>query len=125
MRYAPYEFNPSDAYDFARHVGILCKERGDELFFKTCPYCKPRATRGNVNTFSINLKTGQHKCLRASCGVSGNMITLARDFDFSLGTEIDEYYAPKKKYRELPQPKEPVIPKPEALQYLELSLIHI
>jgi archaellum biogenesis ATPase FlaH len=47
------------------------------------------------------------------------MITLARDFDFSLGTEIDEYYAPKKKYRELPQPKEPVIPKPEALQYLE------
>lgn len=119
MRYAPYEFKPSDAYDFARHVGILCKERGDELFFKTCPYCKPRATRGNVNTFSINLKTGQHKCLRASCGVSGNMITLARDFDFSLGTEIDEYYAPKKKYRELPQPKEPVIPKPEALQYLE------
>ena len=78
-----------------------------------------QATRGNVNTFSINLKTGQHKCLRASCGVSGNMITLARDFDFSLGTEIDEYYAPKKKYRELPQPKEPVIPKPEALQYLE------
>lgn len=119
MRYAPYEFKPSDAYDFARHVGILCKERGDELFFKTCPYCKPRATRGNVNTFSINLKTGQHKCLRASCGVSGNMITLARDFDFSLGTEIDEYYAPKKKYRELPQPKEPVIPKPESLQYLE------
>ena len=119
MRYAPYEFKPSDAYDFARHVGILCKERGDELFFKTCPYCKPRATRGNVHTFSINLKTGQHKCLRASCGVSGNMITLARDFDFSLGTEIDEYYAPKKKYRELPQPKEPVIPKPEALQYLE------
>lgn len=119
MRYAPYEFKPSDAYDFARHVGILCKERGDELFFKTCPYCKPRATRGNVNTFSINLKTGQHKCLRASCGVSGNMITLARDFDFSLGTEIDEYYAPRKKYRELPQPKEPVIPKPEALQYLE------
>jgi archaellum biogenesis ATPase FlaH len=119
MRYAPYEFKPSDAYDFARQVGILCKERGDELFFKTCPYCKPRATRGNVNTFSINLKTGQHKCLRASCGVSGNMITLARDFDFSLGTEIDEYYAPKKKYRELPQPKEPVIPKPEALQYLE------
>ena len=119
MRYAPYEFKPDDAYGFARHVGILCKERGDELFFKTCPYCKPRATRGNVNTFSINLKTGQHKCLRASCGVSGNMITLARDFDFSLGTEIDEYYAPKKKYRELPQPKEPVIPKPEALQYLE------
>ena len=119
MRYAPYEFKPGDAYDFARHVGILCKERGDELFFKTCPYCKPRATRGNVNTFSINLKTGQHKCLRASCGVSGNMIPLARDFDFSLGTEIDEYYAPKKKYRELPQPKEPVIPKPEALQYLE------
>lgn len=34
MRYAPYEFKPSDAYDFARHVGILCKERGDELFLR-------------------------------------------------------------------------------------------
>ena len=45
MRYKVYEFNPDDAYNFARHVGIEVKEHGGELFFKTCPYCKPRATR--------------------------------------------------------------------------------
>ena len=119
MRYKVYEFNPDDAYNFARHVGIEVKEHGGELFFKTCPYCKPRATRGNVRTFSINLKTGQFKCLRASCGISGNMVTLSKDFDFSLGNEVDEYYRPKKKYKRLKQPKEAIKPKPEAIQYLE------
>lgn len=119
MRYKVYEFNPDDAYNFARHVGIEVKEHGCELFFKTCPYCKPRATRGNVRTFSINLKTGQFKCLRASCGISGNMVTLSKDFDFSLGNEVDEYYRPNKKYKRLKQPKEAIKPKPEAIQYLE------
>lgn len=119
MRYKVYEFNPDDAYNFARHVGIEVKEHGGELFFKTCPYCKPRATRGNVRTFSINLKTGQFKCLRASCGISGNMVTLSKDFDFSLGNEVDEYYRPKKRYKRLKQPKESIKPKPEAIQYLE------
>lgn len=119
MRYKVYEFNPDDAYNFARHVGIEVKEHGGELFFKTCPYCKPRATRGNVRTFSINLKTGQFKCLRASCGISGNMVTLSKDFDFSLGNEVDEYYRPKKRYKRLKQPKEAIKPKPEAIQYLE------
>lgn len=119
MRYKVYEFNPDDAYNFARHVGIEVKEHGGELFFKTCPYCKPRATRGNVRTFSINLKTGQFKCLRASCGISGNMVTLSKDFDFSLGNEVDEYYRPKKRYKRLKQPKEAIKPKPEAIRYLE------
>ena len=119
MRYKVYEFNPDDAYNFARHVGIEVKEHGGELFFKTCPYCKPRATRGNVRTFSINLKTGQFKCLRASCGISGNMVTLSKDFDFSLGNEVDEYYRPKKRYKRLKQPKVAIKPKPEAIQYLE------
>lgn len=119
MRYKVYEFNPDDAYNFARHVGIEVKEHGGELFFKTCPYCKPRATRGNVRTFSINLKTGQFKCLRASCGISGNMVTLSKDFDFSLGNEVDEYYRPKKRYKRLKQPKEAIKPKLEAIQYLE------
>lgn len=114
-----YEFKPDDAYDFARHVGIQANVRGDELIFRTCPYCKPRNTKGNLNTFSINLKTGQFKCLRASCGVSGNMITLSRDFDFSLGNEVDEYCRPKKQYRRLKTPKEPIVPKDPAIKYLE------
>ena len=114
-----YEFKAQDAYDFARQQGIEVKPAGDELHFKICPYCRPKPTRGNVRTFSINLKTGQFKCLRASCGVSGNMIQLSRDFDFSLGTETDEYYRPQKKYRKLKTPKKPYVPKDPAIRYLE------
>lgn len=115
-----YEFTAKDAYEFSRYVGIRTTVHGDELTFRTCPYCKPNIhDRGNQNTFSINLKTGQFKCLRASCGVSGNMITLSRDFDFSLGNEVDEYYSPKKRYRSFKTPKEPIHPKEPAIRYLE------
>lgn len=118
MKYKPYEFKEQDAYDFARHVGAEIKERNRELFFKICPYCKPKATRDNVRSFSINLETGQFKCLRASCGVHGNMITLSKDFDFSLGNEIDEYYRPKRQFRKMRTPEKPIEPKPEAITYL-------
>ena len=114
-----YEFRESDAWDFARQQGIEVKQNGNELHFKTCPYCRPKATKGNIRTFSINLRTGQFKCLRASCGVSGNMLQLSRDFDFSLGNDVDEYYKPKKKYRKLTTPKEPIKPKAPAVAYLE------
>ncbi|MBR5129208.1 MAG: AAA family ATPase [Firmicutes bacterium] len=114
-----YEFREEDAWEFARHQRIEVKQSGNQLHFKTCPYCKPRATAGNTRTFAIDLTTGQFKCLRASCNASGNMVTLSRDFDFSLGTEVDEYYRPKKQYRRLPQPKEKVVPKSPAVAYLE------
>lgn len=117
--YEPYEFKEQDAFDFARHIHAETTIKNGELFFKLCPYCNPKPTRDNLKSFSINLKTGQFKCLRASCGVSGNMITLSKDFDFSLGNEIDEYYRPKKRYRRFKKPEKPIDPKPEAIKYLE------
>ena len=114
-----YEFKEQDAWEFARQQGIETKQIGDELHFKICPYCRPRATKGNTRTFSINLRTGQFKCLRESCGVTGNMVQLSRDFDFSLGTETDEYYRPRKQYRKLQTPKKPVEPKEPAVKYLQ------
>ena len=48
-----YEFRESDAWDFARQQGIEVKQNGNELHFKTCPYCRPKATKGNIRTFSI------------------------------------------------------------------------
>ncbi len=112
-----YEFKQSHAYDFAQFLGIRTFEKGEQLHFKNCPYCKGLG-KGNERTFAIDLRTGQFKCLRASCSVSGNMLTLARDFDFSLGTEVDEYYKPKKQYRRLKQPKEKITPKQTAIDYL-------
>jgi hypothetical protein len=92
-----YEFKREDALDFASHMRAKTTIKGDELTFAECPYCHGKGA-GNKNSFAINLKTGQFKCLRSTCRAQGNMLTLAKDFDFSLGTEIDEYYRPKKQY---------------------------
>ena len=88
-----YEFSPEDAERFAAHVGIKARRRGHELSFTWCPYCQGGGR--DKDTFSINLETGQFKCLRASCSVQGNMITLSRDFGFSLGRDADTYYGIK------------------------------
>lgn len=116
MTHNYYEFKPEDARDFARAQHIQVKEKGDELHFKKCPYCGQ--TTNDKYTFAISLKTGVFKCLRSTCGASGNMITLAKDFDFSLGNEVDEYYRPKKQFRDFKQPKAPIAPKPPAVKYL-------
>ena len=109
-----YEFQPDDAKRFAREQGIPTKEHGDELQFKRCPYC--RNTTDDKNTFAINLKTGQFQCFRASCGAKGNMLTLARDFNFSLGTYVDNYYNPTKIWRRFGKKKPK--PKPKAVEYM-------
>lgn len=111
-----YEFKPDDARAFARDQRIPVKEKGEELHFKKCPYCGNKTN--DKYTFAINLKTGQYKCLRSSCGAQGNMISLAQDFGFSLGSEIDEYYQPKKEFKTFKVP-EKIIPKDPAIKYLE------
>lgn len=118
MKYSPYHFQRDDAFRFASHIGAEVHVRGHNLHFKICPYCRG-VENGNQKSFAIDLETGTFHCLRSSCGVSGNMVTLARDFDFSLGNEVDEYYRPKKKYRTLRTPQAPVKPKPAAIEYLK------
>ena len=88
-----YDFSPEDAERFASHMGIRTKRRGNELTFYWCPYCQGGGK--DKNTFSINLDTGMFKCLRSSCSIQGNMITLSRDFGFSLGRDADAYYGLK------------------------------
>lgn len=113
-----YEFKEDDAYRFAQQIGQKVFKRGDELHFDSCPQCHGGKNH-DKKTFAINLKSGLCKCQRASCGYQGNMITLARDFDFSLGNETDEYYMPKKRYRKLKTPDVPIVPKEPAVRYLE------
>lgn len=114
-----YELNEADIFDFARIKGIQVKLRGEEVQFLYCPYCNGGDSRKDKGTFSINRKTGQFKCLRASCGVKGNMVTLARDFDFKLTDDFSNYYRKKPTYKKLKQPKDEIIPKEPALVYLE------
>ena len=83
-----YKFKPDDAYRFASEQHIRIRDRGDELQFVSCPYCRAGVERGQDRwTFSINLKNGRFNCLRGSCGAKGNMITLHKDFNFSLGQD--------------------------------------
>jgi len=116
IRLSIYEFNPEDAKRFAQEQGIKYREYGDELRLKYCPYCRNKTN--DKDTFAINLKTGQFKCLRASCGAHGNMYTLSKDFDFSLGVEIDEYMNRRKRYRDLARYPRPEVRTP-AIEYME------
>lgn len=111
-----YEFDPDDARRFGQEQGIVTRKRGDELHFDRCPYCRNKTD--DKNTFAISLRTGQFKCLRASCGAHGNMITLARDFNFSLGTTVDEYFNRRKRYRDLSRYPKPIT-RPPAIEYME------
>lgn len=111
-----YEFKREDAEAFARHVHIKAVEKRNQLHFVKCPYCG--GTTNDKNTFAISLDTGQFKCLRESCGASGNMLTLAKDFDFSLGTDVDEYYKPHRQYKNFQTPEKPIVPKEPAIRYL-------
>ena len=115
-----YEFKESDALEFARASGIQTKQRGDELQFLYCPYCNGGKNRDKYS-FSINLISGQFKCLRSSCSASGNMLTLAAEFSwFSLGRDVEAYYqtGSRQKFRRF-RKMEPLRPKPAALTYLE------
>ena len=86
-----YEFKKDDALSFRNHLRVKAKERHDELQFDYCPYCHG-GKRKDKGTFSISLDTGQFECKRSSCGVKGNMITLARDFNFNLSEDVSRYY---------------------------------
>lgn len=113
-----YEFSQEDTYRFAREQFIETKTKGNELQFKYCPYCNGGSGGKDKGTFSIDLTTGKFKCLRASCNAHGNMITLSRDFDFSLGNQVDEYYKSQKRYRRFKRPEKPIEPLEPAVEYL-------
>ena len=85
-----YTLNSADIFSFANRFGIRTREKGNEIKFETCPYCK--SSSGDKWTFSINSVTGAFCCPRASCGEHGHFVELARDFDFSLeGIEQGDY----------------------------------
>lgn len=84
-----YEFNEMDVYRFADTIAGKKRQRGNELEFELCPFCKSKKDK---YTFSISLKTGQYDCKRASCGQRGNMITLEHYFKFGLSDDVDRYY---------------------------------
>ena len=103
-----YELKQSDIFELAQSLTADTKQKGNELFFKYCPYCNGGGH--DKETFSINLDNGTFKCFRNGCGKQGHFVEMARDFNFQL---IDEKNV---KYRKLPQ----TIPitKDKAIEYM-------
>lgn len=85
-----YEFKPEDAERFAREHGPT-RLRGSEIVFDLCPYCHGGDKR-DKGSFAINRETGAFNCKRSGCNVEGNMITLARDFNFHLSDAVTRYF---------------------------------
>ena len=95
--------------DFAREQSIKTKNKGDEIVFEYCPYCNGGIHR-DKDKFYINVNTGQFDCKRASCGKTGNLYTLADDFNFELPEEFksnNDYIPPQKNYALPSQKLEP------------------
>lgn len=92
-----YLLKTDDIFGLASRLGSDTREKGDELFFRWCPYC--RGDGRDKDTFSINLKTGTFHCFRSSCGKSGHFVEMARDFDYPLDFGEDG----SRKYTPLPQ----------------------
>lgn len=104
-----YEFQERDLLGLAEKLGADTRRKGDELFFKWCPYC--HGDGHDKDTFSVNLTTGLYKCFRSGCDRHGHFVQLARDFGYPL----DMGDTPRK-YRELPQ--RPLKVKEQAVRYL-------
>lgn len=93
-----YELKQSDIRGLASRLNAETHQKGNELFFKYCPYC--HGSGKDKDTFSINTETGQFKCFRASCGRQGHFVQMARDFNYPLEAQREPQ---QKRYRQLPQ----------------------
>lgn len=113
-----YEFKQEDAFRFKSFIGTDAKTNNGELVFRRCPYCNSDKVT-NSYRFSINLSTGQFECKRASCGAKGNMITLAKDFGFSLGNDYDRYVSRDDDRRFKKPVKKDIVVKDGAVQFLQ------
>lgn len=118
-----YQFNREDVFRFAQACGIKTRQKGDELEFAVCPYCHGGRNH-DKKTFSINLENGSFNCQRGSCGVKGNMITLAKDFSdrFELTKDVTNFYnidGAAQRFREFRDAHRVTESKDAAVQYLE------
>lgn len=92
-----YIFKQSDLFDMVSALGFETHTKGNELWFKYCPYCNG-GDKKDKDTFSVNLNSGAFKCFRASCAKEGHFVELARDLNYKL-----DMGDTKKHYRKLPQ----------------------
>ena len=107
-----YEAKLEDFTGFADYVGIKTKQKGDELTFQYCPYCRDSISKDDEWKFAINTKSALYGCLRASCLKAGHFRKLAKDFGYKLNYEEEQ------QYRHIKQPEKKIVPRESAIAYL-------
>lgn len=107
-----YDFKADDVFGLASKLGANVREKGKELFFRYCPYCRGGDGR-DKDTFSVNLDNGTFHCFRSGCGKSGHFVEMARDFGYPLDFGDNR----RRNYRPLPQRPFPV--REPAVKYME------
>ena len=55
-----YIFKQSDLFDMVSALGFETHNKGNELWFKYCPYCNG-GDKKDKDTFSVNLNSGAFK----------------------------------------------------------------
>lgn len=104
-------------YDLSRSTGIQVKQIRDEYTFTICPYCRQKSSK---KKFAVNSKSGQFQCFRASCGVKGNILTLAKDFNLDLGNAANEYYGiGERRHYKYTKLTDPIESKDIAIEYMK------
>ncbi len=80
-------------------LGVETKENGDEIRFRTCPYCETGGTKEPFAHFSVNAQTGLYNCLRVTCGAKGNIYRLMSDMgcDALRKAKLRAYVRPEEK----------------------------
>lgn len=116
-----YEFKPDDINLFISAAHLLPQDmrgHGDELQLRECPYCH---SQNDKWTFAINKRTGTFNCKRSTCSVKGNMITLAKDFGFSLGRDVDvyEHIGTWKRFKTFKDPMKEIESKNTAIEFMK------
>lgn len=108
-----YTFKADDVHGLASKLGANVREKGNELFFRHCPYCHGGDGR-DKDTFSVNLDNGTFHCFRSGCGKSGHFVEMARDFGYALDYGDSKRARP---YRQFPQ--RPIQVRDQAVAYLK------
>ena len=107
-----YIMNRDDLNGFAEFIGAETKIKGKDMFFRFCPRCGVICPKDDEWKFSVNWQTGAFGCLRGSCGYHGHFVELCRDYGYKLGMDAEQ------QYRQMPQPKQRILPNESALAYL-------
>lgn len=107
-----YELKQEDIFGFISFIGADVRNKGNEIQFKCCPYCRGGG-HNDEYTFSLNIENGKYNCMRGNCGKKGLFVQLCRDFDYTLDVENERTYT------EFPQPERRIVPRESAYAYLE------